>query len=206
MGQRKDQPISWPGPLKKIVREKSKILLELFLSVGQRMLYEPIGSERARTHRGWYLTKGEEVEVVNLSEIAQGKIEVMCVNLPGRPRAYICEQSTWVDLDEDGGDTQIWGLPLRYKDIVTVYSAQGSQYKKVCFHVQNCKGKRNLMYTAVSRAMEELSIQGLKDKHDLYEKMELHPKSVLWQEKLHPGSFSKVRLAEAARLVGNRAK
>ena len=39
--------------------------------------------------------------------------------------------------------------PWRYEDIVTVYSAQGSQYEKVHVHMDKFKARRNLPYTAV---------------------------------------------------------
>ena len=62
----------------------------------------------------------------------------------------------------------------------------------VHMHVGKFKGRRNLLYTACSRAMEQLKISGIKmddGGHDMREKMELHPKSVLWQVRLGVGGF-----------------
>lgn len=88
----------------------------------------------------------------------------------------------------------------RYSDIVTVYSAQGSQAKKVHVRARLFKGQRNLLYTACTRAIEKLKISGIEMTDgglDLRNKMELHPKSVLWQARLGAGSFSAARVAAA---------
>lgn len=83
---------------------------------------------------------------------------------------------------------------------MTVYSAQGSQAKKVHVRARLFKGQRNLLYTACTRAIEKLKISGIEMTDgglDLRNKMELHPKSVLWQARLGAGSFSAARVAAA---------
>ena len=97
----------------------------------------------------------------------------------------------------------------RYSDIVTVYSAQGSQAKNVHVHADRFKGQRNLLYTACTRPREQLKISGIAVDDgglDLREKMELHPKSVLWQARLGVGSFSDERVAAAQLEVDKRAQ
>ena len=69
-------------------------------------------------------------------------------------------------------------------------------------HARRFKGKRNLLYTACTRASHVLKISGISlddDGDDLHDKMELHPKSVLWQADLGISGFSAERI-EAARL------
>ena len=86
--------------------------------------------------------------------------------------------------------------------------AQGSQYKNVHVHMKRFKGKRNLPYTACTRAMEKLAISGvdLDDGGDSFsDLMQLHPKSVLWQVRLGIGGFSAERVA-AARLEVEQAR
>ena len=99
--------------------------------------------------------------------------------------------------------------PMRYDDINTVYSFQGSQSWRVHVHGENFRGKRNLLYTACTRAIGELYISGLElDDHgeDLREKMELHPKSILWLDRIGvKDKFSEQRLEEA-RLAVAQAK
>ena len=88
----------------------------------------------------------------------------------------------------------------RYEDIATVYTAQGSQRDYVHVHAGRFKGARNLLYTACTRAKTALKISGISlcdEGLDLREKMELHPKSVLWQVKLGLGGFSAERVQEA---------
>ena len=88
----------------------------------------------------------------------------------------------------------------RYEDIATVYTAQGSQRDYVHVHAGRFKGARNLLYTACTRAKTALKISGISlcdEGLDLREKMELHPKSVLWQMKLGLGGFSGERVQEA---------
>lgn len=83
-----------------------------------------------------------------------------------------------------------------------MYSAQGSQAKNVHVHAGRFKGARNLLYTACTRAIEKLKLSGITmydGGKDLLEKMELHPKSVLWQVRLGVNVFSAERVA-AARL------
>ena len=95
-------------------------------------------------------------------------------------------------------------VQCRYDDIMTVYSAQGSQAENVHVHAKLFKGERNLLYTACTRAMKKLKISGIAlddDGIELTTKMELHPKSVLWQVDLGVTCFSPERIDEAHRLV-----
>eukprot|EP00966_Prymnesium_polylepis_P293083 6769389-Prymnesium_polylepis.1 len=87
----------------------------------------------------------------------------------------------------------------RYSDTVTVYSAQGSQAKNVHVRAGRFKGARNLL-TACTRAIEKLKISGIAMDDggcDLRVKIELHPKSILWQERLGVHDFSELRVAAA---------
>ena len=91
-------------------------------------------------------------------------------------------------------------LCRRYSDIVTVYSAQGSQARNVHVHEGRFKGARNLLYTACTRAIEKLKISGIAMNDggkDLRVKMELHPKSILWQVRLGVNVFSAECVAAA---------
>ena len=77
-----------------------------------------------------------------------------------------------------------------------MYSAQGSQARNVHVHAGRFKGARNLLYTACTRAIEKLKISGIAMNDggkDLRVKMELHPKSILWQVNV----FSAERVAAA---------
>ena len=98
----------------------------------------------------------------------------------------------------------------RYSDIVTVYSAQGSQAKNVHVHAGRFKGKRNLLYTACTRAIEKLKISGIEMGDggvDLRTKMELHPKSVLWQvDRVGVDCFSSERVSAARLAVRKQAR
>mmetsp|Transcript_7641 Transcript_7641/g.17089 ORF Transcript_7641/g.17089 Transcript_7641/m.17089 type:complete len:84 (+) Transcript_7641:88-339(+) len=75
--------------------------------------------------------------------------------------------------------------------------SQGSQYKNVHLHCENFKTRRNLPYTGASRAMERLKISGISSELDLRQKMELHPKSIMW--KVRTGEPVAEARAEAAR-------
>ena len=191
---------SWPAEALRSVREKSKLLLELRVFRGQRLLYEPIGRAGAKTTGGWYLTKGELMEVVRYDD-ATRQLLVTCPNLRGKPHAWIAEEFVWVEID--GHRTaKLWGTPGRYEDIVTVYSGQGSRYDKVHVRTRRFKGQRNLLYTACTRAITELKISGIAEDDggdDLRTKMELHPKSVIWQAELlgDKSNFSAERLRAA---------
>jgi hypothetical protein len=192
----------WSSPLQRKVRSQSKMLLEVRTFPGQRLHYQPIGNAGVRTGnvpgKGWYLTKGEPLDVIKYDE-ATHTLVVRCPALKGKPMAWIPEEAMWMDLGEHG-HTKIWGPPYRYADIVTVYSAQGSQAKNVHVHARLFKGQRNLLYTACTRAIEKLKISGIEMDDgglDLRTKMELHPKSVLWQVRLGAGSFSAARVAAA---------
>lgn len=126
------------------------------------------------------------------------------MRLRGEPMATIPLEESWVDLGKDTCErslVKILAFPMRYADIVTVYSAQGSQFPRVHVHAEKFKGKRNLLYTAVTRAMEAVKITGIKDDVDLRTKMELHPKSVLWQHE-QGVLFPLERVLAAQREVG----
>ena len=190
----------WPTAELKEVREVTKMLVKLLVFEGQQMLYEPIGQANAKTDSGWYLSKGELVEVQSYDEV-MNQFRVVCPRLKGRPLAWIPEKFVRVNL-EGHGAKKLWGPPLRYWDIVTVYSGQGSRYPKAHVRARRFKGQRNLLYTACTRAAKVLKISGLildDGGVDLENKMELHPKSVLWQAKQGVGGYSAERI-EAAKL------
>ena len=190
----------WPSGELKEVREVSKMLVKLLVYEGQQMLYEPIGQANAKTDSGWYLGKGELVELQSYNEVTN-QFRVVCPRLKGRPLAWIPEEFVRVNLPGHGSK-KLWGPPLRYFDIVTVYSGQGSRYAKAHVRAQRFKGQRNLLYTACTRAAKVLKISGMALDDggvDLENKMELHPKSVLWQAKQGVGGYSPERI-EAAKL------
>ena len=198
---------AWAPELLRRVREVTKLPLEMHVYPGQQLLYEPIGSAGARTDGGWYLGKGELMAAVGYSTETK-QLRVRCPNLNGA-LAWVSEEAANVDLTEasDGeyGVVTLRGPPWRYADILTVYSGQGSQFKNVHVHLGRFKGRRNLVYTAVTRAMEKLKISGIALDDggcDVRDKCELHPKSVLWQARLGAGSFSAARLAQARLEVG----
>ena len=58
-------------------------------------------------------------------------VTVTCVNLKGRPSAELRAEDVLIKLS-DGQWVKLWGLPLAYTDIVTVYSGQvcASKLKK----------------------------------------------------------------------------
>ena len=65
-----------------------------------------------------------------------------------------------------------------------------------------------ILYTACTRAIEKLKISGIEMDDggiDLREKMELHPKSVLWQARLGAVCFPAERVT-AARLEVDKLK
>jgi hypothetical protein len=110
----------WSSTLQRKVRAKSKMLLEVKTFKGQRLHYQPIGGAGVRTGnvpgRGWYLTKGEPLDVIEYDE-ATRTLVVECPALKGangKPaKAWIPEEAMWIDLDEYG-HTKIWGPPYRY--------------------------------------------------------------------------------------------
>ena len=85
-------------------------------------MYEPIKGG-AKTARGWFLTKGKPVRVIDVGKaLSHGVIVVQCPRLRGS-QMTIDE----VELDNKWGarrKTHLWGFPLRYADVLTVYSAQ----------------------------------------------------------------------------------
>ena len=90
---------------------------------------------------------------------------------------------------------------------MTVYSAQGSQAENVHVHAKLFKGERNLLYTACTRAMKKLKISGIAlddDGIELTTKMELHPKSVLWQVDLGVTCFSPEARAQKCEILADR--
>ena len=89
---------------------------------------------------------------------------------------------------------------MRYEDIKTVYSAQGSQFLNVHAHMGKFKGRRNLPYTAITRTIGKLKVSGMELNDggcDVCEKCELHAKSVLYQAKIGVGGFSEERIEQA---------
>ena len=199
LGGNGSNPVEWSRAELTTLREQSKLLVVLYLSVGQAMEYLPVGEAGAKTVGGWRLVKGELLRVVDILLHGPGGvvIEVECVNLRGRPRAYVSEEDVWVNMGDN--HMKIWALPLRYVDILTVYSAQGSQFEKVHVHASRFKAKRNLLYTAVTRAKKAVKISGIATKLELRKKIELHPKTVLWQHERCGQGFPAERLAAARR-------
>ena len=65
-------------------------------------------------------------------------------------------------------------------------------------HAARFKKKRNLLYMAVTRAMDKVKISGISSSTDLIGKIELHPKTVLWQH-ARGQQFSEARVAAAQR-------
>ncbi len=61
------------------------------------------------------------------------------------------------------------------------HALQGSQHENVRLNCIRFKPKRNLLYTGATRAKKRLLIRGIKNPDDLRVKMELHPKSIVWQ-------------------------
>ena len=62
--------------------------------------------------RGWYLSKGEPLDVVCYHAETR-QLEVTCPMLKGCPSAWIPEEFVWVDLGEHGV-AKVWGPPWRY--------------------------------------------------------------------------------------------
>jgi len=201
------RPYNWDGKVKKAVREKSKVLLKHHYYSGLQLKYEPVGKGGARLvgnygtaeePKGWFLTKGEPLVVApgGTSRLHEGLLKVSCPMLRGAV-AWLKEETIGVNLGvEHGGMTQIAGMPTRYADINTVYSDQGSEHDNVHVHFDRFKPARNLAYTAVTRARKQLKISGLRGDEDLFNKMELHPESVMMAHEL-TGAFSKQRVKEA---------
>ena len=197
-----EQVSEWPTALLRAVREVTKMPLEMHVYKGQRLIYEPLGNAGARTDGGWYLVKGEPLEVVSYNATTR-QLRARCPRLKDA-MAWIPDETTHVDLSEasDGefGACRLVGPPWRYEDIRTVYSAQGSQYVNVHVRMGKFKGRRNLPYTAVTRAIKQLKVSGVELDDggcDVREKCELHAKSVLYQAGLGVGSFSAERIEQA---------
>ena len=91
----------WPAQLLRKVREKSKMLVDLITFKGQLLHYEPIGKTGAQTDGGWYLTKGELVEVVEYY-VHTRQFRVRCLKLRNTPLAWISEECVQVTLNEHG--------------------------------------------------------------------------------------------------------
>ena len=66
-------------------------------------------------------------------------------------------------------------------------------------HASHFKAKRNRLYTAVTRAKKVVKISGIGTKLELRKKIELHPKTVLWQHERCGQGFPAERLAAAHR-------
>ena len=88
--------------------------------------------------------------------------------------------------------------------LCTNLCVQGSQHDNVHLHVEKFKAKRNVLYTGATRARKKLKISGLRLDDggvELRNKMELHPKSVLFQVSLGKTCYSEERVREAKHLV-----
>ena len=88
------RPWDWQPEQQKVLREDSRVLLKAHLIVGLRMRYEPLGHACARTKSnkpggGWWLQRGELIEVTSIDRVLQGELEVRCVKLRGCPLATI---------------------------------------------------------------------------------------------------------------------
>jgi hypothetical protein len=202
------RPWDWSGPQQRAVREQSKLPLEMFFYEGLRLLYEPIGGVTARTlgregtveqPKGWWLTKGEPlvVAVGGLVRLSEGLIKVICPALQNAT-AWVREEKVTVELGSRYGNVLLVGMPMRYEDILTVYSDQGSQHDNVCMHVGRFKPSRNNFYTGAMRAKKKLAIRGVKAAKDVRQMCELHPQSVLLEHQLM-GTFSEERVQQARR-------
>ena len=200
-------PWDWPVYLQRSIRDESRILLKAHYYVGQFVTYEPVGRGGAKTKpfktgkcENWYLTKSEPLEITDLSRIEEGVIEIRCRNLRSKPYADVELEEFFLDV-AGRGSVRIQGFPFGYDDITTFYSDQGSERKKVRMHCTRIKGKRNLMYTGATRATEELKIIGITSEADLRAKMELDPKSIVWEAEVEQDLFSMERVAEAREAV-----
>jgi hypothetical protein len=115
----------WPPKVKQVVRAKSKLMVEMYVYPGQRVHYQPVGKGGARTGnvsgKGWYLTKGEALDVVKYHEDTQ-LLEVICPNLKGKPKAWIAHEAVWVDLGNPYGVVKLVAPPYR-----SVYEAAAVQ-------------------------------------------------------------------------------
>ena len=196
------QPFSWSGELQGEIRQTSKALLKAHLHVGMNLIYQPVGKGGATTKPfksgkggGWYLSRGEPLQVTSLDRLGEGVIEVRCTALACKPYADLKEEEMMFCAGDQGW-YKIWALPIAYAEITTVYSGQGSQYDNVHMHTARFKGKRNLMYTGASRAKKKLKISGIESEADMRETCEHDPKSIVWMG-TKSGLFSEERVAAA---------
>lgn len=205
------QPFSWTSELQAEIRQTSKALLKAHLFVGVELIYQPIGKGgQARTKAfrsgrggGWYLSRGEPLMVTSLDRLHEGVIEVRCTALTYKPYADLKEEEMMLRV-EDHGWVKIWALPIAYSEITTVYSGQGSQYQNVHCHTSRFKGKRNLMYTGASRAIQKLKLSGIESEADMREKILEDPKSIIWIG-TSSGLFSEDQVAAAQHEVQQMA-
>ena len=110
-GGPEDKDVSkWSRNLRTVVRKASKMLVEVHVYPGQKLLYQPIGKKGAKTVTGWYLQKGEVLEVIRYDAVKR-LLEVRCPRLRNTPRAYIAEEEIWVNLGEEYGTVQLMGPP-----------------------------------------------------------------------------------------------
>ena len=147
-------PYEWSASRLRAVRSKSKIMLELWLFPGQKLLYEPAGNGGAKTERNWYLTKGEELVFVSYDPVKEESV-VRCPNL-NNTFAKITDEEVWVNLDNDEdseeeklGNAKLKGPPFRYEDKTTVYSGQVRAGRAVRVRVRASLKACQLLSTAM---------------------------------------------------------
>ena len=72
-----------------------------------------------RSDSNWYLSKGEPIEVVSYDGGLR-QLRVRCPLLKGDQYATIDKEETYVDLSGDGHSarTKLWGIPVKYSDIM----------------------------------------------------------------------------------------
>mmetsp|Transcript_13166 Transcript_13166/g.38820 ORF Transcript_13166/g.38820 Transcript_13166/m.38820 type:complete len:500 (+) Transcript_13166:856-2355(+) len=210
-------PMEWPADKQRAIRNESKLLLEVHAYPSQFVRYEPVGRGGARTKAfadgrggGWYIKKGELMQVTDTSRCGEGVLEVRCPNLLNQPYADIPMEELKLQVDVERGCKRwvtIRGLPVAYDDIGTIYGDQGSENDNVHLHCGKLKPKRNLVYTGATRARKRLKISGLADEQDVRLKMGLHPKSIVYQAELGdsfaPGVVEAARDEVAAMAVGD---
>lgn len=210
-------PMEWPADKQRAIRNESKLLLEVHAYPSQFVRYEPVGRGGARTKAfadgrggGWYIKKGELMQVTDTSRCGEGVLEVRCPNLLNQPYADIPMEELKLQVDVERGCKRwvtIRGLPVAYDDIGTIYGDQGSENDNVHLHCGKLKPKRNLVYTGATRARKRLKISGLADEQDVRLKMGLHPKSIVYQAELGdsfaPGVVEAARDQVAAMAVGD---
>ena len=98
------------------------------------------------------------------------------------------------------------GLSVGEMSVRHACGVQGSQWKNAHIHAERVKGKKNLLYTGSTRAMDQLKISRIDSELDLVKKMELHPETVLWQHEMQPGRFEAERVTAAEKETEKKKK